>query len=322
MASYAILRFSKRKAGGVASADRHNERKKAAYKSNPNIDRSRSKYNYHLVEPSGTYKEGYSNRIAAAGCKTRSNSVVLVETLITASPDFINALSPLEQKHFFERAVEFIGLRVGKQNIISAVVHMDETTPHMHLSFCPITSKGKLSAKDLLGNRADLSAWQDSFYEHMAKEYPQLSRGLPAYVTHRKHIPVYVFKQATELDQAYPKIMEALEDINALNSGKKRNEALKVLNQYTGKIKSFTNRLKETEDYIRDLEKAKAELEKHAEKQGEKLENLEIDFLAQESRVKSLYSQMDRMQALLDQIPPEIVEKASRKSRGGKSFER
>ena len=61
MASYAILRFSKRKAGGVASADRHNERKKAAYKSNPNIDRSRSKYNYHLVEPSGTYKEGAEN---------------------------------------------------------------------------------------------------------------------------------------------------------------------------------------------------------------------------------------------------------------------
>ena len=322
MSSYAILRFSKRKAGGVASADRHNERKKSAYKSNPNIDPNRSKDNYHIIEPNGTYKEGYSKRIEDAHCKTRSNSVVMVETLITASPDFINAMSPHEQKHFFERAVDFISSRVGKQNIISAVVHMDETTPHMHLSFFPITEKGKLSAKDLLGNRADLSRWQDSFYEYMSKEYPELSRGLPAYMTHRKHIPTYVFRQATELDQAYPRIVEALESINALNSGKKRSEALKVLNQYTGRIKSFTDRLHDTEAYVRELEKVKAELEKETEMQGEKLDNLEIDLVAQEAQVKSLYSQMERMKGILSQIPPEIVEKASHKSKGGRPIER
>ena len=46
---YAILRFQKRKAGGVAACERHNERKKEAYKSNPDIDMERSKNNYHLI---------------------------------------------------------------------------------------------------------------------------------------------------------------------------------------------------------------------------------------------------------------------------------
>ena len=54
---YAILRFQKRKAGGVAACERHNERKKEAYKSNPDIDMERSKNNYHLVAPPNyTYK--------------------------------------------------------------------------------------------------------------------------------------------------------------------------------------------------------------------------------------------------------------------------
>ena len=55
--SYAILRFQKRKAGSVAACERHNERKKEAYKSNPDIDVERSKENYHLVAPPRyTYK--------------------------------------------------------------------------------------------------------------------------------------------------------------------------------------------------------------------------------------------------------------------------
>ena len=86
MPLYAILRFQKCKAGGVACRDRHNERKKVKYQSNPNIDLSRSKDNYHLIEPQGRYKDAYTRMIGKAGCKVRSNSTVLVETLVTASP--------------------------------------------------------------------------------------------------------------------------------------------------------------------------------------------------------------------------------------------
>ena len=61
---YAILRFQKRKAGGVAACERHNERKKEAYKSNPDIDMERSKNNYHLVKPPRyTYKKEMSGTL-------------------------------------------------------------------------------------------------------------------------------------------------------------------------------------------------------------------------------------------------------------------
>ena len=310
MANYAILRFSKRQAGGVASADRHNERKKAAYKSNPNIDQSRSRWNYHLVDPKGSYKQRYSEIIRKAGCKVRSNSVVMVETLVTASPEFLNSMSFEDQKRFFERALEFICSRVGERNVFSAVVHMDETTPHMHLCFCPVTSDGRLSAKEILGNKKDCSEWQDKFFEHMSRSYPELSRGIPSYVTHRKHIPPYVFRQAAELDQAYPKIVEALNDITAFNAGKKRNDALKILSQYAGKMKRFSGRMKETEEQIRELETARKKLEEETDTQGEELANLQIDLAAREAEIQQLYSQMRQMQRILDRIPETVKQNA------------
>ena len=150
---YAILRFQKRKAGGVAACERHNERKKEAYKSNPDIDMERSKDNYHLVNPPRyTYKKEINRMVAEAGCKVRKDSVMMVETLITASPEFMNSLPPEEQKTYFQTALDFISERVGKQNILSAVVHMDERTPHMHLCFVPLTPDNKLSAKSILAN--------------------------------------------------------------------------------------------------------------------------------------------------------------------------
>ena len=150
---YAILRFQKRKAGGVAACERHNERKKEAYKSNPDIDMERSKNNYHLVAPPRyTYKKEINRKVAEAGCRTRKDSVMMVETLITASPEFMNQLPPEEQKEYFTLALDFISERVGEKNILSAVVHMDERTPHMHLCFVPITPDNKLSAKTILGN--------------------------------------------------------------------------------------------------------------------------------------------------------------------------
>ncbi len=129
---YAILRFQKRKAGSVAACERHNERKKEAYKSNPDIDMECSKYNYHLVPPPlYTYKKEINRMVQEAGCKVRKDSVMMVETLITASPEFMNSLPPEEQKAYFAMALDFIAERVGKQNILSAVVHMDEKTPHI-----------------------------------------------------------------------------------------------------------------------------------------------------------------------------------------------
>ncbi len=101
---YAILRFQKRKAGGVAACERHNERKKEAYKSNPDIDMERSKNNYHLMNPPRyTYKKEINRMVAEAGCRTRKDSVMMVETLITASPEFMNSYRPKNKKRISRR---------------------------------------------------------------------------------------------------------------------------------------------------------------------------------------------------------------------------
>jgi len=97
---YAILRFKKCKSGGVTACCAHNERKKESYKSNPDIDINRKQDNYHLVLPKQTYLREVKRIIKEAGCKTRKDSTVMVETLITASPEFMQALSPPKQREF------------------------------------------------------------------------------------------------------------------------------------------------------------------------------------------------------------------------------
>ena len=73
---------------------------------------------------------------------------------------------------------------------------MDEKTPHMHLSFVPITQDGRLCAKEILGNKKKLTWWQDEFWKHMAEKYPDLERGESASMTGREHIPPRLFKEA------------------------------------------------------------------------------------------------------------------------------
>ena len=84
-------------------------------------------------------------------------------------------------------AYEFMKDRVGEENIFAAVVHMDEATPHMHLCFVPLTRDKRLSAKEILGNKADMRRWQDEFHAHMSAKWPELERGEPAAETQRKH---------------------------------------------------------------------------------------------------------------------------------------
>lgn len=175
MAQHAILRFTKHKVGPAGALEAHHERTKEQYASNPDIDTARSKYNIHIVQPKQKYRQEISSRIKAAGCKTRKDSTLFVDTLITASPEFFEGRSRKEIQAYFTEAVAFMERKVGKGNIFSAVIHMDEKTPHLHLCFTPITEDGRLSAKEILGNRAKLSKWQNEFHAHMKRRFPSSS---------------------------------------------------------------------------------------------------------------------------------------------------
>ena len=108
MAQHAILRFEKHKGNPARPLEAHHERQKEQYASNPDIDTSRSKYNFHIVKPEGRYYHFIKSRIEQAGCRTRKDSTRFVDTLITASPEFFKKKSPKEIQEFFQRAADFL----------------------------------------------------------------------------------------------------------------------------------------------------------------------------------------------------------------------
>ena len=176
-AQYAILRFQKYKGPTVSRIEAHNERTKEVYASNPDIRTDLSKDNFHMVTPQGRYRAMSDRMIQEAGCRVRKDSVTVVEALITASPEFFAAKKPDEIKAFLAYAMNFMLTKQNPETFLSAVVHMDEKTPHMHLCFVPLTEDRRLSAKEVIGNKKKLTQWQDNFWKHMVKKYPDFERG-------------------------------------------------------------------------------------------------------------------------------------------------
>ncbi len=306
-AQYAIMRFAKYKGPEIGNIEAHNERTKEKYASNPDVDTSRSKYNFHLVKPSGKYRAESERQIAAAGCRTRKDSIRMIETLFTASPEFFKGKKRAEIRVFFEEALHFLEQHQSKETIISAVVHMDEKTPHMHLSFVPLTEDGRLCAKEIVGNKKKLTRWQDRFWEHMVRKYPDLERGESASETGRDHIPPRVFKEMTRLTKQKAKLEELLAGVNAFNAKGKAAEIGAFLDKYIPAVEQMHTTLKK---YNTAFTVTTAE-NKKLKKKTEQLEQ-SLDKATQESTLKKLadaklHRDYEDAVAVLDRIPKEVL---------------
>ena len=306
-AQYAILRFAKYKGPEIGRIEAHDERTKTEYASNPDVDTSRSRLNFHLVKPLRSYRAEAEKQIAEAGCRARKDSVRVVETLITASPEFFANKKPKEVKKFFEYALEFIQSKQSPETIISAVVHMDEKTPHMHLCFVPLTADKRLSAKEIVGNKKKLTQWQDRFWEHMVKKYPDLERGESASETGRDHIPPRVFKEMTRLTKQKAKLEELLSGVNAFNAKGKAAEIGAFLDKYIPAVEQMHTTLKK---YNTAFTVTTAE-NKKLKKKTEQLEQ-SLDKATQGSTLKKLadaklHRDYEDAVAVLDRIPKEVL---------------
>ena len=296
---YGILRFAKYKGPEIGRIEAHNERTKENYASNPDVDTERSKYNFHLVKPNGKYRAEAEKQIAEVGCRTRTDSVRVVETLITASPEFFKDKKKAQIKEYFEHALKFILKHVPQERILSAVIHVDEKTPHMHLSFVPITEDGRLSAKDIVGNRKKLTWWQDEFWKHMVKKYPDMERGESASETGREHIPPRLFKEAIHLNRMKDQIMQILADTNVLNKKTKTEELEALLKKYIPSVEQMKTKLKKYDAAYKTLKTENAELEKKLDDSKEStLKKLEISRKLQE---------YEELKKAVENIPPEIL---------------
>ena len=305
-AQYGILRFHKYKGPEIGQIEAHNERTKEKYASNPDIDPARKHLNYNLLTPPPKYRAEAERQIREAGCRTRKDSVRLVETLITASPEFFQGKSQQEIRAYFERALEFMKSKQNPDTIISAVVHMDEKTPHMHLCFVPLTEDGRLSAKDILGNKKKLTQWQDEYWSYMVKKYPDLERGESASETGRTHIPPRIFKQATRLHRMEQKLRELLSSINPMNAKRVREEILKILDEYIPGVAELMTKAKALKKAEKELKAEIAQLKKEANSNKPSVQRLlELEKKVQEQ--EELQRTISSMQQTLTAIPPEII---------------
>lgn len=144
-------------ASGGVGAYLHNERIKDHSNTNPDIDFHKSEENYHIGEYDSTltYNQRAEERLADGykGKKAvRKDAVKLVEVLFTSDKAFFES-QPDNGKAYFENCLKWASERFGEDNIIADVVHLDEATPHMHLDFVPLTDDGRLSAKEVLGDK-------------------------------------------------------------------------------------------------------------------------------------------------------------------------
>ena len=299
-AQYAILRFAKYKGPEIGHIESHNERTKEKYASNPDVDTSRSHLNFHLVTPQRKYRAEAEKQIAEAGCRTRSDSVRVVEVLVTASPEFFKGKKKSEIRAYFSEALDFIRQNQKPETMISAVVHMDEKTPHMHLSFVPLTEDGRLSAKEIVGNKKKLTWWQDEFWKHMVKKYPDLERGESVSETGRTHIPPRLFKEAVHLNRLKEQIMAILNDTNPFNKKTKAEELSVLLDKYIPGAEAMRTKLRKYDAAYKELTAENAALEKQ-------LGAASKESVRKKLEISQKLGELDELHRMVDAIPDEVI---------------
>ena len=186
--SYAIIRNANYKKDNLAGLYKHNERKNTNY-SNKDINKNNSIKNYSIKQCNTTYSKALNQLIDENNLKCRITSYtnLVCEFIITSDKEFFETIGEEETKRYFQTAYNFVASykNLGEQYILSAKIHLDESTPHLHLVFVPV-----IQTKDKNGNPIKRIAcseyWkgqdsykklQDNFYKYITKNGFDLERG-------------------------------------------------------------------------------------------------------------------------------------------------
>ena len=281
--SYAIIRNTKYKRENLKGIFRHNERRNKNY-SNDNINKEKSYLNYSIKSPQYSYEKEFDRIREKYNLKGQIKTVsnIACEYIITSDHDYFERIGEEETKRFFETAYKFVAeyKNLGEQYILSAKVHMDEQTPHMHLIFLPV-----VHTKDKKGNSIDKLAcsefWkakdsyrqlQDAFYKYMVENGFDLQRGLPKEETNRQHYSVEEYKKITNFKETKEVLKNMklelpdvpnISDININRLSKKRNE--KILEEI----------IKPKDDMIQNLYQDNMNLHRQLTRQSQVIEEAE-----------------------------------------------
>lgn len=274
--SHIVARMQKMKSANLGGAYRHNERIFENH-ANPDIDTERSHLNYELTDRdrSVSYKsqiEDYINETKASQRAIRKDAVLCDEWIITSDKAFFENLSPEKTRSFFETAKDYFAENYGKENLAYASVHMDESTPHMHLGVVPMQN-GKLSSKAMF-DREELKKIQEDLPQYMSDHGFALERG--ARNSDSKHLTVAEFKK--ELAEKELNLKQGIDELSEILRNRQAD-------------------FEKSEGYISALEEQSSALEL-------KLGRLESEFLSLSKQKSQLADLKVMSEGELAQIKP------------------
>lgn len=252
---FGICRVEKYRKGDVTGIQRHDRREAEKSKSNLEIDYSRTHLNYDLHNSNNeiSFSKKVKELISRLKLKRklRYDASVMCQFMCGASPDFFKDKSAEQIKSYFVDCYNFLSNKYGKENIVSAIVHLDETSPHMHFNFVPITPDNRLSARDMFTPQT-LTELQTEMHTQVFSKYG-LSRG-ETKEDKRKHYSTQVYKVLT-LER---KIDEKKHELSVLENQLSNNE----LYQQKQYIKSLQHKLSQMFDVLESNPKLLQEYKK------------------------------------------------------------
>lgn len=208
---FCVMNIQKRKKNDITGIQREATRTATEY--NNQVQPGMDIFNMNLIQ-SNNWMQDIQAEIDRAGAKTRSNSVVALDAIYTASGDFFKDKSTEECNRYFQDCLQFHQKKFG--HVISAIVHYDETTPHMHILSVPLTQDGRLSAREIIGNRTKMSQMQTAFYEQVGRDYG-LERGIHMDGQEKKE---HISAQEHELREIKQEIAKGQEELEAIEHSK------------------------------------------------------------------------------------------------------
>ena len=277
--SYAIVRNEKLTRAEINGKCTHNDRK-AKNHSNKDIDPSRTHLNYYLKKNDLTYTKEFDKYLKETKIQAhlRNNSIVMCQMIFTSDQAFFDRIGEQETKRYFDECYKFICnyKNLGEQNVIAAVVHLDEGAPHLHLMFVPVVHTkdkegkdiDKICARDFWKGRNSYRKLQDAYFNHVKSKGFDLERGMFVEDTGRKHYTIEEYKKITN----YENTKKVLNDIklelpdvpDIADIGKssiKRDE------------KILTEIIKPKDDLIKELYKDNLLLHKELSKQSKVIDD-------------------------------------------------
>lgn len=175
-----MAHLKKNTRGAVPGLAVHFERK-TDHHTNKEIDVSKSYLNQDLMTDGSDMVSRFNARLNDIYCMKRDDVKALATWIVTLPEEIAEA--PYEQQSaFFEATTNFLNERYGQENAVAAVVHYDETTPHLHYAFVPVVfddkkSRYKVSAKEVL-TRYDLQTFHEDLDQHLKKVLPFYEHGI------------------------------------------------------------------------------------------------------------------------------------------------